>query len=228
MVFDTETTGLKPEEGHRVIEIGCIEIINRHKTGSTFHRYINPGREIDVEATKIHGLTNEFLVNQPSFSEIADDFVAFIRGSELIAHNASFDINFLNIELKRVNTEWEGINSCCAVIDTLQLARQRHPGQKNNLDALCKRYGIDNTRRELHGALLDSELLAEVYLAMTRGQEDLKFGITRSSYGYKKEQSYQEIHRISTDRVKLKVLEPNEEEKLAHKQWLVNHSTFSW
>nr|WP_232085999.1 DNA polymerase III subunit epsilon [Candidatus Nitrosacidococcus tergens] len=212
-----------------MIEIGCIELINRRKTGSTFHRYINPGREIDAEAIKIHGLTNEFLVNQPSFSEIADDFVSFICGSELIAHNASFDIGFLNSELKRVNIEWEGISSYCTVIDTLRLARQRHPGQKNNLDSLCKRYGIDNTHRELHGALLDSELLAEVYLAMTRGQEGLKFGITQSSYDHQKEQPHQEeIHRISTDRARLKVLEPNEEEKLAHKQWLVNHSTFSW
>lgn len=172
VVLDTETTGLDPALGHRVIEIGGVEILNRKITGQVFHVYLNPEREIDAAALEVHGIDSEFLRDKPRFQDIAQDFLSFITDAELIIHNAPFDVAFLNAELKRIDAG-ELSQYCLGVLDTLQMARELHPGQKNNLDALCKRYEVDNSGRSLHGALLDAQLLAEVYLAMTRGQETL-------------------------------------------------------
>jgi DNA polymerase III subunit epsilon len=175
VVLDTETTGLEPEQGHRIIEIGCVELVNRRKTGRSFHRYLRPDREIDRGAEQVHGLTNEFLAQQPRFADIVDELLEFVRGAELIIHNAAFDLAFLDAELRRLSGALQ-MRGLCAVIDTLPLARQMHPGQRNSLDALCKRYGIDNSHRELHGALLDAQILLDVYLAMTGGQTALILG----------------------------------------------------
>ena len=173
IVLDTETTGLSTAEDHRIIEIGAVEIINRRLTGETYQQYINPERESDAGALEVHGITNEFLSDKPKFAAIADDFLDFIEGAELIIHNAAFDIGFLDHELSKLKKEKRRIKGISTVLDTLKLARDKHPGQKNNLDALCRRYDVDNSNRELHGALLDSEILADVYLAMTGGQTHL-------------------------------------------------------
>ena len=170
VILDTETTGLEPELGHRIIEIGCIEIVDRRRTGRLFHRYLCPDREIDAGALQVHGLTAEFLKGQPRFGDIAEELLEFLKGAELVIHNAPFDLAFLDSELTRVPGGFGRIADHCPVLDTLQLARQLHPGQRNGLDALCKRYTVDNSQRDLHGALLDAELLLEVYLAMTGGQ----------------------------------------------------------
>ena len=170
IVLDTETTGLDWSQGHRVIEIGCIEIIDRRITNSTFQRYINPNRAIEVGAEQVHGISAEFLKDKPDFSEIADDLVNFIEGAELIIHNAAFDVGFINAEFDILGRDQWKIESRCSIFDTLTFAREKHPGQRNSLDALCKRYEVDNGSRVLHGALLDASLLAEVYLAMTGGQ----------------------------------------------------------
>lgn len=172
IVLDTETTGLEPEDGHRVIELGCVEMLNRRPTGRTFHQYLNPRRAIDPGAVEVHGLTNEFLADKPAFEEVVDEFLRFVEGAELVIHNAPFDVGFLDHELKLAGKK-ESIDSLCGVLDTLVMARQRHPGQRNSLDALCKRYDVDNSRRELHGALLDAQILADVYLIMTGGQAAL-------------------------------------------------------
>ncbi len=175
IVLDTETTGLDPALGHRVIEIGALEIVNRQAVGATYHVYLNPEREIDAGAVQVHGLTSEFLADKPRFADIAHEFLEFVRGAELVIHNAPFDVGFLNAELAKLK---EGpVKRYCAVRDTLKLAKELHPGQKNNLDALCRRYEVDNSGRAFHGALLDAQLLAEVYLAMTRGQETLSIDI---------------------------------------------------
>ncbi|HKQ84843.1 MAG TPA: DNA polymerase III subunit epsilon [Steroidobacteraceae bacterium] len=173
VVLDTETTGLEPEQNHRIIEIGCVELVNRRKTGRTFHRYLRPDREVDRGALQVHGITNEFLAEQPRFHEIVDELLGFIGGAELIIHNADFDLAFMDAELRRLAGPTRRMRDLCGVLDTLPLARQMHPGQRNSLDALCKRYSVDNSRRELHGALLDAQILAEVYLAMTGGQVTL-------------------------------------------------------
>jgi DNA polymerase-3 subunit epsilon len=173
VVLDTETTGLEPEQGHRVIEIGCVEIFNRRKTGRTFHRYLRPDREVDWGALQVHGITNEFLAQQPRFADIIDELIEFISGAELIIHNAAFDVAFLDAELRRLPGPIRQVARLCNVLDTLPLARRMHPGQRNSLDALCKRYAVDNSRRELHGALLDAQILLDVYLAMTGGQRAL-------------------------------------------------------
>jgi DNA polymerase III subunit epsilon len=171
IILDTETTGLEPEQGHRIIEIGCVEILNRRKTGRTFHRYLKPDREVDRGAVQVHGITNEFLAQQPRFAEVVEELVEFISGAELIIHNAAFDLAFLDAEFRRLSAPERRIRELCSsVIDTLPMARKLHPGQRNSLDALCKRYGVDNSRRELHGALLDAQILMDVYLAMTGGQ----------------------------------------------------------
>jgi DNA polymerase-3 subunit epsilon len=172
IVLDTETTGLEPEEGHRIIEIGALELIERRQSGRNFHVYINPEREVEGGALSVHGITDEFLADKPRFADIADDFLEFIRDAELVIHNAAFDVGFLDAELARLERATRVIDHA-RVLDTLQLARDLHPGQRVSLDALCKRYEIDNSGRDLHGALLDAELLAEVYLAMTGGQVDL-------------------------------------------------------
>ena len=173
IVLDTETTGLDPKDGHRIIEIGCVELVNRRLTDNRFHQYIQPERQIDPGAMEVHGITNEFLADKPRFEDIASDFIEYIRGAELIIHNAPFDTGFINAELKRLGKKWKQLEDICTVTDTLRLARKMHPGQKNTLDALCKRYEVDNSGRELHGALLDAELLADVYLTMTGGQTSL-------------------------------------------------------
>ena len=175
IVLDTETTGLEVGKGHRVIEIGCIELAARRATGKTFHRYLNPQRTIDEGARAVHGISDEFLLDKPRFAEIADEFIAFIAGAELIIHNAVFDVAFLNAELALAGARLGNLEQHAGVLDTLPLAREKYPGQKNSLDALCKRLSVDNRHRELHGALLDAQLLAEVYLAMTGGQGDLGF-----------------------------------------------------
>lgn len=172
IMLDTETTGLDHRLGHRVVEIGCVELVGRKLTGQRFHRYINPERPVDAGAAAVHGITDEFLVDKPKFAEIAEELRAFIRGAELVIHNAPFDVGFLNNEFGLLKLET--LDSLCAgVVDTLRMAREMRPGRKNSLDALCQEYGVDNSGRQLHGALLDAELLADVYLAMTRGQESL-------------------------------------------------------
>jgi DNA polymerase-3 subunit epsilon len=176
VVLDTETTGLEVDQGHRIIEIGCLELVNRRRTNRTFHRYIRPDREIDLGATEVHGISGEMLEDQPRFPEIVDEFVEFISGAELVIHNADFDVGFLNQELRLSGRQFRAVQEICPVVDTLALARRLHPGQRNSLDALCKRYSVDNSGRALHGALLDAELLADVYLAMTGGQANLLLG----------------------------------------------------
>jgi len=180
--LDTETTGLEIREGNRIIEIGCVEMINRKPTENIYHQYIQPDREIDPGAMEVHGISNEFLADKPRFADVAQDFLEFIKGAELVIHNAPFDVGFIDHEFKRLAANKETasvvegqivVSSICTILDTLLLARDKHPGQKNNLDALCKRYMIDNSQREKHGALLDAEILAEVYLAMTGGQSNL-------------------------------------------------------
>ncbi len=173
VVLDTETTGLDPIQGHRVIEIGCVELINRRQTDRRFHTYLQPDRAIDEGAVRVHGITSDFLKSQPRFADVAEEFLNFVRDAELIIHNAAFDLGFLNHELRLCGRGQFVLEQLCAVEDTLQLARQRHPGQRNSLDALCKRYNIDNSQRTLHGALLDAEILADVYLAMTRQQSSM-------------------------------------------------------
>jgi DNA polymerase-3 subunit epsilon len=173
IVLDTETTGLEAAAGHRIIEIGCVEILNRRPTGQKFHRYLNPEREIDAGAAAVHGIDSARLRDAPKFAEVVDELLAFIAGAELIIHNAPFDVGFLDAEFARLPGNSRCISGLCKVLDTLVLARSLHPGQRNSLDALCKRYSVDNTKRELHGALLDAGILVDVYLAMTGGQSAL-------------------------------------------------------
>ncbi len=215
IVLDTETTGLDPAQGHRIIEIGCVEVANRTLTGRHYHVYINPEREVEDSAIEVHGITNDFLADKPVFAAIADDFVEFIRGAELIIHNAAFDVGFIDHELNLLGTIRERVADICSVTDTLAMARRKHPGQKNNLDALCKRYGIDNSQRDLHGALLDAEILADVYLAMTGGQTALSL-----DSGSEEEGSASGIRRLASDRAKLKVVRASEEELAAHHEFL--------
>ncbi|MFT4609399.1 MAG: DNA polymerase-3 subunit epsilon [Cellvibrionaceae bacterium] len=183
IILDTETTGLEPSQGHRIIEIGCVEVINRKLTGRHYHQYIRPERNIDEQAIEIHGITPDFLKDKPVFSEIVDEFMAFIDGGQLVIHNAPFDVGFINHELKLHKGNFKAVKDHCSVIDTLVMARQKHPGQKNNLNALCKRYMVDNSQRDLHGALLDAEILADVYLMMTGGQTALSLSDKDTSSG---------------------------------------------
>lgn len=178
VVLDTETTGLETSQGHRIIEIGCVELIERRVTDNHWHHYIKPEREVDAGAFEVHGISNEFLEDKPLFADLADDFLAYIEGAELIIHNAPFDVGFLNYELERLNAGKPSVEASSGILDTLVMARQKHPGQKNNLDALCKRYEIDNSHRSVHGALLDARILADVYLFMTGGQSTLGLGET--------------------------------------------------
>jgi DNA polymerase-3 subunit epsilon len=183
IILDTETTGLEADRGHRIIEIGCVELINRRLTGRRFHRYLNPDRDIDEGALAVHGISRTQLQGEPRFPEIARELLEFCEDAELVIHNASFDIGFLDAELKRMPGEFTPMQSRCRVLDTLTLARELHPGQRNSLDALCKRYGVDNSQRDLHGALLDAMILADVYLAMTGGQGALALGEDRAAPG---------------------------------------------
>lgn len=214
IVLDTETTGLEPSDGHRIIEIGCVELFNRRPTGNHFHRYINPEREVDAGAIEVHGITNEFLADKPRFVTIAEEFFAFIEGAELVIHNAAFDVGFINHEFNLLK-RFGRVEEHCSILDTLLMARKLHPGQKNNLDALCRRYDIDNSRREFHGALLDAQILADVYLAMTGGQTalilhggdegDQAGGVVGAT-----------IRRFTANRPKLKVIRATEADLEAH------------
>lgn len=216
IVLDTETTGLNPAEGHRIIEIGCVELINRRLTGNHFHVYLNPEREIDQGAIEVHGISNEFLADKPLFNDVVDDFIDYIRDAELVIHNAPFDVGFLNHELKLLGAEKGQISRFSTVLDTLVMARKKHPGQRNSLDALCKRYGIDNSHRELHGALLDAEILSDVYLLMTGGQTALLLG----DEAEEKDEGGYAIKRLPKERPKLKVVQCGEAELAAHNEYL--------
>ena len=219
IVLDTETTGLDPKQGHRVIEIGCVELIGRKLTGNNYHQYIQPDRESDEAALEVHGITTEFLQDKPRFADIVGDFLDYIRGAELIIHNAPFDVGFLDHELKNAGAQYSSIDTYCSVIDTLVMARKMRPGQKNNLDALCKHFDVNNTHRELHGALLDSEILAEVYLMMTGGQVGLQLD---SEQEESKEGSVVEQRRLSADRERLNVLKADDAELSAHQDIIKN------
>lgn len=219
VVLDTETTGLETALGHRVIEIGCIELLDRRLTGRHYHQYLNPDREIDPGAVEIHGISNEFLADKPQFAQIVDEFLAFIRDAELLIHNAAFDLDFLDHELSRIDESLGRICDYCSVLDTLALARSRHPGQKNSLDALCKRYAVDNSQRELHGALLDAEILADVYLRMSGGQTKLALGGTQFE-ATDAVDSGLEIRRLDPERESLPVIVASVEEIAEHEACL--------
>jgi len=209
--LDTETTGLYPEQGHRIIEIAAIETINRRPTGNHYHVYLNPEREIDAAAQEVHGITLEFLQDKPLFEAVVTEFIDFVNNAELIIHNAPFDISFLNSELGRIGLQ--SMNDICdKITDTLKMAKDARPGQRNNLDALCKHFGIDNSRRTLHGALLDAELLAEVYMAMTRGQESLMMDLVQNPVEYG--------NLNPAERESLKVVMANADEQKAHETYL--------
>lgn len=210
IVLDTETTGIDPAQGHRIIEIGCVEVVERQLTGRHYHVYLNPEREVEAEAISIHGITNEFLQDKPRFSEVADEFFSFIDGAELVIHNAAFDVGFMDAEFARLKPVRKTAEHC-GVVDTLAIARAKHPGQKNNLDALCKRYGVDNSNRELHGALLDAEILADVFLLMTGGQTALSLDA-----GSDNASGTDEVRRIAAGRPALKVVTATAEEQQAH------------
>ena len=210
IILDTETTGLETSDGHRVIEIGCVELIDRRLSGNHFHQYINPERDIEDGALEVHGISREFLRDKPVFGEVADDLLEFVEGAELIIHNAPFDIGFLDYELSLLGRP-DRMDDHSSVLDTLELARDLHPGQRNSLDALCKRYEVDNSSRTLHGALLDAEILADVYLAMTGGQSAL--GLSFQS----PEKAELESGGVAfEDRPPLQVLQANEQETAAH------------
>lgn len=216
IVLDTETTGLEPSQGHNVIEIGCVEMFKRRLTGNNYHQYIKPDRDSDEDAIRIHGITNEFLADKPKFRDITADFLEYIRGAELIIHNAPFDVGFLNAELKRNGCN-EKVEDICSIVDSLVLARRKHPGQKNNLDALCRRYGIDNSHRELHGALLDSEILADVYLMITGGQTNLLLAQEGAGEGDGGEIVVRKLDNPAND---LRVIEPTAQELEAHSEFV--------
>ena len=218
IVLDTETTGLETAQGHRVIEIGAVEIVHRRKTGRTFHQYLQPDREVDPGAMEVHGISNEFLRDKPRFRDVAEDFLAFVRDAELIIHNAPFDIGFLDHELALLERDLPRLERICGVVDTLVMARSLHPGQRNSLDALCRRYDIDNTQRELHGALLDAEILCDVYLAMTGGQAALSLDADDADPG--SGVMRRAPRPVSGDRPPLRVVKATTEEREAHEAWL--------
>lgn len=220
VVLDTETTGMPVTDGHRVIEIGCVELMGRRLTGRHFHVYLQPDRESDEGAIGVHGITNEFLVGKPRFAEVADEFFEFIKGAQLIIHNAAFDVGFINNEFALIGQQDRAdITQHCTVLDTLMMARERHPGQRNSLDALCKRYGVDNSGRELHGALLDSEILADVYLTMTGGQTSLSLAGNASDGNGSGEGSGNtatEIRRLPADRQPCRIIRASESDLAEH------------
>lgn len=218
IILDTETTGLEPKEGHRIIEIGCLELINRRPTGNNYHVYLNPERSVPKEAQAVHGLSESFLADKAKFKDIVDELIAYLKGAELVIHNAPFDVGFLNYEFQQVSDSYAQIDDYCQVCDTLTLARKLHPGRKNNLDALCKRYNIDNTDRSLHGALLDAKLLSQVYLAMTGGQVAL-FQTNNESQIHGS--STQAITKISAQRnYRIPVIKATHEEFAEHKKFM--------
>ena len=214
VVLDTETTGLEVAQGHRILEIGCVEIIGRKVTRRHFHHYVNPEREIDDGALEVHGITQRFLKDKPVFADIWESFFDFVKGSELIIHNAAFDIEFIDNEMQMLSPDLGSITDYCSVVDSLELARNKHPGQKNNLDALCRRYSVDNTQRDLHGALLDAEILADVYLLLTGGQVALSLGdeVENLVAG--------ELKKINKKRAPLKVIRATPDELMRHERKL--------
>lgn len=219
IILDTETTGIDPSQGHRLIEIGCVELVNRRHTGKTYHCFLNPQREVEEEAMAVHGLSNEFLADKPLFASVVDDFLAFVRGAELIIHNAPFDVGFINNEFALLKRDLGAITDYCTVLDTLAMARSRHPGQRNSLDALARRYGADQRDRTYHGALLDSEILADVYLAMTGGQVGLALG--GDEFGNSGERLTAGPRRLAADRRPLPVIRASEQEMQRHQVKLV-------
>ncbi len=218
VVLDTETTGLEPSQGHRIIEIGCVELIDRKLTGRHYHQYINPEREVDAGAMEVHGITNEYLADKPLFNQITQEFIDFIDGAELVIHNAPFDVGFIDHEFKLLGAKSPGkVSDYCSVIDSLVMARQKHPGQRNSLDALCSRYEVDNSARDLHGALLDSEILADVYLLMTGGQTNLLLAGEDSQESGGADTS---IRRLAAGRPSLKIITADSSELAAHEERL--------
>ncbi len=215
IVLDTETTGMPVEEGHRLIEIGAVELVERRLSHNNFHRYLNPGRAVDPGAFAVHGLSNDFLEGKPRFEEVAAEFLDYVRGAELIIHNAAFDVGFLDAELKRAGFP-PLADHVDVVTDSLAIARHKHPGQRNSLDALCRRYQVDNSDRTLHGALLDSEILADVYLALTGGQWDLSFDNPAESATA----NQAALGTISADRPRLRVIAPETDAVQAHAEWV--------
>ncbi len=216
VVLDTETTGLDPNKGHRIIEIGCVELVDRKRTGNELHQYLKPDRKIDAGAIEVHGITNEFLQDKPVFADIVDDFLAYIKGAQLIIHNAPFDVGFINAELKRTGRNLGSTDTYCEVIDSLVMARRLRPGQKNSLDALCRHFNIDNSQRELHGALLDAELLAEVYLSLTGGQSAL----FQENEPGKQGEADRIVRKFDENRPVLPIIHASKEERLQHEAWL--------
>lgn len=217
IVLDTETTGIDTRLGNRILEIGCVEVIDRRVTGNRYHQYINPGRESEEGALEVHGITTAFLADKPVFADIVDDFLNFIRGAELVIHNAPFDVGFINYELNLLSQQNDHMANICTILDTLKLARNMHPGQKNSLDALCKRYGIDNSQRDLHGALLDAEILAETYLAMTGGQTTLSLGGDSATNN---EQTLSQPREVKIEHGQLKVVRASTDELATHDERL--------
>jgi DNA polymerase-3 subunit epsilon len=219
IVLDTETTGLETSQDHRIIEIGCVELVNRKLTGKHYHQYIYPQRKVDEGAMQVHGITDEFLEDKPLFENIVDDFLAFVGDAELVIHNAPFDVGFIDHELSKLPKYPKSIAEVCSIVDTLAVARNKHPGQRNNLDALCKRYAVDNSQRDLHGALLDAEILADVYLVMTGGQVNLNIN-DQSSAEKGSSETTSSIRRLSADRPSLRVIKATESELKSHQQKL--------
>ena len=214
IVLDTETTGLEPSQGHRIIEIGCVEMINRRLTGNNYHQYLQPDREIDEGAQAVHGISNEFLADKPRFPDVVKDFIEYLDGAELIIHNAPFDVGFIDSEFKLAGDEYGTVETYCTVIDTLVMARKMRPGKKNNLDVLCKEYDVNNAHRDLHGALLDSELLAEVYLRMTGGQSALSLESEDVSSAANGQVA---VKKLASDRKPIRIIQASDEELTAHK-----------
>ncbi len=218
ILLDTETTGLETRDGHRIIEIGCVEMIDRKMTGNDYHQYIQPDREIDAEALAVHGITQEYLADKPRFEEIVSDFLEYVKGAELIIHNAPFDMGFLEYEIKlsnkKMSRNYSSLKSICTITDSLVMARDLHPGQRNSLDALCKRYDISNEHRQLHGALLDSQILGDVYLAMTGGQVTLS--LMNADESGEAATNAAGIRRVAIDASKFKVIKANDDENASH------------
>ena len=219
IILDTETTGLEPSQGHRIVEIGAVEMVNRRLTGNRFHQYVNPERAIDTGAMEVHGITDAMVADKPRFADIAADLFAFVTGAELVIHNAPFDVGFLNSELQRLGkmAPAQRVEDCCRVLDTLKLARTMHPGQKNDLNSLCRRYNIDNSQRTLHGALLDAEILADVYVTMTGGQAVL---FQDTADANKSGAIASAIRKIDPNRPRLLVIQATEGERAAHTAWM--------
>lgn len=217
LILDTETTGLDPQQGHRLIEIGCIELVDRQVTGRNFHYYLQPDREIEAEAIEVHGITNEFLQDKPRFKEVVRELIEYLRGAELIIHNAPFDVGFIENELRLVEFSTTHLSEICSITDTLVMARNMYPGQRNSLDALCKRYEIDNSDRHFHGALLDARILADVYLAMTGGQVSMVLETTLDSWGGGSAAG-KGLHHL--DLSQLRVVKASTDELVAHEERL--------